>query len=152
VADRRIQKSKPADSSRHSIGWPVFIPGLFADVNPFAPGDVPYRTAGAVFGKDGGATQIQINGTTVDVGVGAANFAAYGDVNDTDWTAAKTLATAISAFTSALTTYVTAIQSIANPPGTATTTLIAANGVLATAAATFSAAVLPTKASIARVK
>jgi hypothetical protein len=146
------QKSKPADSSRLSVGWPVFIPGLFADMNPFAAGDVPYRTAGVVLGKDGGSTQIQINSSTIDVGVGATFFAAYGDVNDLDWTAAKTLSTAIATFATALTTYANAIKAIADPPGTATAALAAANGVLAAASTAFNAAVQPTKASIARVK
>ena len=146
------QKSKPADSSRLSVGWPVFIPGLFADVNPFAAGDASQRTAGAVLGKDGGTTQIQINGSTVDIGAGASYFAAYGDVNDVDWAAAKTLGSAIAALAGALSTFSAAIAAATPATAGAATTMQGACATMVTACGTFSSAVQPTKASIARVK
>lgn len=64
------QSSQPADASRHSIGWPVFVPGLFADTAPPSPIDVAARTAGVVFGQDGGAGQILVQGSIVKVGAG----------------------------------------------------------------------------------
>ncbi len=70
------QTSQPADASRHSIGWPVFLPGLFPDASPMAAGDVTARSAGIVIGKDGASQQIRIGASTVDVGAGATDFIA----------------------------------------------------------------------------
>lgn len=150
------QSSQPADSSRMSVGWPVFIPGLFADMNQFAAGDAVARAAGLLMGVDGGTQQILIPtiGGTVDIGKGATLFAAYGDTNDVDWAAAKVMATALNAFATALSSYASAIQGVADPtpPHTPTTTLATACTAMSTACTVFSAAVLPTKATIARVK
>lgn len=62
------QKSKPADSSRMTVGWPVFIPGVFADVSPAAAGDATARGAGVVLGKDGAEQQIRIDGAAIKLG------------------------------------------------------------------------------------
>lgn len=72
------QKSEPVDATRMNYGWPVFFPGLCADSNPPAAGDVTQRTGGLVLGVDGGAQQIQIPkaGTTIDIGKGATDFVA----------------------------------------------------------------------------
>lgn len=57
------QKSQPDDASRLSVGWPVFYPGLSADSNPLAAGDVTNRTSKMVLGEDGGNTQIVLDKT-----------------------------------------------------------------------------------------
>lgn len=66
------QTSKPADGQRLSIGWPVFVPGLFPDTAPPSPTDLAARTAGMVIGKDGGAEQIQIAPGVVQIGATGA--------------------------------------------------------------------------------
>lgn len=70
------QTSSPTDASRHSVGWPVFVPGLFPDLSPPAVGDLTPRGAGVVLGKDGANAQLRIDGTHVDVGAGATDFVA----------------------------------------------------------------------------
>lgn len=65
------QKSQPADSSRLSVSWPVFVPGLYADANQFAAGDATARAAGILLGKDGAEQQLRIDATGVKQGASA---------------------------------------------------------------------------------
>ncbi len=59
------EASEPTDARRHSLGWPVAIPGFFPDSSPPSPLDTVERTAGAmIFGEDGSTTtQLLVNGT-----------------------------------------------------------------------------------------
>lgn len=70
--------SEPVDARRHSIGWPVAIPGFFPDVTPMSPSplDVAARTGGAVLGQDGGASRIEISPTGIKLGANAIDFVA----------------------------------------------------------------------------
>jgi hypothetical protein len=72
------QSSKPVDASRHSIGWPTFTPGLFADNNQFSSGDVSQRQAGVVIGKDGSSEQILIQPGLIQAGASGAASVANG--------------------------------------------------------------------------
>lgn len=62
------QSSKPSDASRMSVGWPIFVPGLFADASQFAVGDLAARSAGVVLGKDGAEQQLRIDATGIKLG------------------------------------------------------------------------------------
>jgi len=63
--------AEPADARRHSIGYPVALPGIFPDTSP--PGDASARAAGMVVGKIGSDQQIRINGSTIDFGPSATD-------------------------------------------------------------------------------
>ncbi len=143
------QSSQPADASRHDIGWPVFVPGLFADVKLWSAGD-PHGSK-AIWGKDGGE-QIQSDGTSIQIGANAVKPATFGDVNDTNWTANKVLALAMNVFAGAVSTYAAAVQAIADPTNAATPTLTGAATTLQGACNTFSSAVLPTFTAVCKVK
>lgn len=64
------QKGDPDDASRHSIGWPVFLPQLFNDKRPLP--DSTARSAGIVLGKEGSDEQLRIQSGLVQVGATGA--------------------------------------------------------------------------------
>ena len=95
------QKSKPTDARRHSLGYPVCIPGLFPDVSALAAGDVATRQAGVLIGKDGGAEQITIAPGVIAAGKLSAGALPLPTMADfaTLYGAMSTLATALAAAT-----------------------------------------------------
>lgn len=145
------QSSQPADSSRLSIGWPCFIPGFCADITQVSGSDP--ASSMAIFGKDGGE-QIRTDGAQIQIGAGASNPAAKGDVNDLNFAALELLMTACGAFATAVSTYATAIEGVADPspPHTPTTTLGSAATTFNTAVTTFASAVQATQCLVAKVK
>lgn len=70
--------SEPVDARRHSIGWPVAIPGFFPDSSPMSPAvlDLAARVAGVVLGEHGGLGRIEITPTTIKLGAAALDFVA----------------------------------------------------------------------------
>lgn len=62
--------SEPVDARRHSIGWPVAVPGFFPDVAPLSPNplDVAARLAGMCMGADGGEDQVRFRGGKIELG------------------------------------------------------------------------------------
>lgn len=76
--------SEPADARRHSIGWPVAIPGFFPDVSPMssAPLDVTARTTAAVFGEHGGTARVEIKAGEIKLGKEATNYVALANKVD----------------------------------------------------------------------
>lgn len=68
------QLSKPADTSRHSIGWPMFFPMGFNDTRTLP--DAGAAANGIVLGKEGGAEQLLIETGLIQAGAsGAASLA-----------------------------------------------------------------------------
>lgn len=67
------KESEPLDTRRHSLGYPVAIPGG-ARPDPDALADAP--TDGAIIGKDGAETQIKLTGTDISLGKGSTDFVA----------------------------------------------------------------------------
>src|SRR5690606_33868177 len=63
---------------RHSLGWPVAIPGLFPDTKPLAadPFSLLARAAGMVIGQDGGDSRIEITDSGVKIGADATEYVA----------------------------------------------------------------------------
>lgn len=102
------QSSKPADASRHSIGWPTFSPGLCADNNPPAAGDATARQAVLIIGKDGGSPQIRISGTDIKLGATATVPVALSTPTDAGL---ASMATAIGTLTTAVNAMVTTYAS-----------------------------------------
>ena len=74
---------EPADGRRHSIGYPVAIPGVFADTNP--PGDASARAAGMVVGKVGSDAQIRISSSDIQAGATLAAAVAMGAALEALW-------------------------------------------------------------------
>lgn len=70
--------NEPADPRRHSIGYPVAIPGLFPSSTPLSPDPlaIAARAAGAVIGADGGAARIEFSPGGINLGAGALDFVA----------------------------------------------------------------------------
>jgi hypothetical protein len=60
--------SEPADVRRHSAGWPVAIPGVYADIAPLDPLDIVARTTGMIIGRDGQPEQIRIQPGLIQIG------------------------------------------------------------------------------------
>ncbi len=71
--------SDPTDTRRHSMGYPVAIPGGMRP-DPKALQSAP--VAGVVIGKDGADAQIVIDATDVRIGRGATEPLALGDKVD----------------------------------------------------------------------
>jgi hypothetical protein len=58
---------QPQDARRHSIGWPVAIPGCFPNSNPPSPIDAAAVALGqAIFGEDGGK-QLRVGPTGIEL-------------------------------------------------------------------------------------
>lgn len=57
--------AEPQDARRHSLGWPVAIPGFFPDSAPMSPLDALAAMSQAIFGKDGG-TQVRVGSTGIE--------------------------------------------------------------------------------------
>lgn len=76
--------SEPADARRHSIGWPVALPGLFPDVSPMSSAgpDVAARTTAAVFGEHGGTARIEVKAGEIKLGKEAEDYVANGEKVD----------------------------------------------------------------------
>lgn len=72
------QSSQPADASRQSIGWPVFLPGLFPDIKPLSPNplDIAARAAKMCLGVDGSPVQIRISPSGIELGGVPTDFVA----------------------------------------------------------------------------
>lgn len=70
--------AEPLDARRHSVGWPVAIPGFFPDATALssAPDALAARAAGMVIGEDGGSSRIEITPTAIKLGKDAAEFVA----------------------------------------------------------------------------
>lgn len=83
--------SEPMDARRHSSGYPVAIPGG-ASPDPRALADS--SATKLILGKDGATVQISIDGTSICLGKGAADYVALASLVETHLT---TLATAINA-------------------------------------------------------
>lgn len=132
------QRSQPADDRRHSIGYPVAVPGLFADVSQMSGGDAGARASSLVLGRDGASTQIRIDGSGINLGTSATSAAAKASQVDLIFTALSTMC-------AALTTYVQAIQPTADPLNSATPALV-------TAISTFTATITSTAASLVKVQ
>lgn len=67
------QLSEPEDARRHSLGWPVAIPGACPDTKPLSPLDAAELAAGAMLvGQDGGegVAQMIFGGTVPGVRFG----------------------------------------------------------------------------------
>jgi hypothetical protein len=71
----------PADTRRHSLGYPCAIPGMFTPA-PKALADV--LTDAVVLGKDGAEGQIQIKGTEIKLGKTAVSFVALATLVDAE--------------------------------------------------------------------
>lgn len=69
---------EPVDARRHSLGWPVAIPGLYPDAEQLSsdPLDLAARAAGMVIGEHDGAGRIEITPTTIKLGKDAVDFVA----------------------------------------------------------------------------
>lgn len=65
------QSSQPQDASRHSNGYPVFVPALFNDTRPLPDGSA--RAAGVVLGKEGSSEQLIIQSGLIQAGASGAN-------------------------------------------------------------------------------
>jgi len=57
--------SEPEDARRHSVGWPVAIPGFFPDSKPPSPLDGAAAALQAIFGQDGGK-QVRVGPTGIE--------------------------------------------------------------------------------------
>lgn len=70
--------SEPADARRHSIGWPVAIPGFFPDSSPLSAAvlDVAARIAGAIIGEHGGNNRVEFTATGIKIGADAIDYVA----------------------------------------------------------------------------
>jgi Phage protein Gp138 N-terminal domain len=94
---RRGSVSEPQDARRHSIGWPVAIPGAYPNVEPLSPLDAAAVTNGqAVFGQDGGK-QMRVGPTGIELapaGVTPVSPVALSDPTDD---ALETLTDALNA-------------------------------------------------------
>jgi hypothetical protein len=81
--------SEPWDARRHSIGYPVAIPGFFPDTSP--PADASARAAGMVLGKGGAEPQIRISATEIKLGATASDFVALKTLVEAELNAIRTL-------------------------------------------------------------
>lgn len=70
--------AEPADARRHSLGWPVAVPGFFPDSAPMSSDalDLAARIAGMIIGQHGGANRIEISSTGIKIGGDATDFVA----------------------------------------------------------------------------
>lgn len=109
----------PGNASRFSLAGAFFVPGIFPDAK--ALGDLAAST-GLRIGRDGGL-QMSVDTTSLKLGAGTEAVIK----GDTYLNLFTVLLTALDA-------YVTSIQAIADPVGTATTTLKAAISAAASAA------------------
>jgi hypothetical protein len=71
--------SEPLDVRRHSLGYPICIPGG-ARPDKKAIADLP--TDGLIIGKDGANTQIKVTATDILIGKGATQHAAIAELVD----------------------------------------------------------------------
>lgn len=63
--------SRPQDARRHSIGWPVAIPGFFPDSKPSPALDsAEVAAGGAIFGEEDGTAKMIVGGTMPGVRFG----------------------------------------------------------------------------------
>lgn len=62
--------SEPVDARRHSLGWPVAVPGFYPDNNPMSPSplDLAARVAGMVLGEHAGVNRIEISSAGIKLG------------------------------------------------------------------------------------
>lgn len=82
-------KSDPLDTRRHSLGYPVAIPGA-ARPEPKAIKDAP--TTGVVIGKDDAETQIHVGATEIKLGKTATDFVALASLVKAELQALQTWA------------------------------------------------------------
>jgi hypothetical protein len=80
--------SDPVDTRRHSLGYPIAIPGG-ARPNPKALSDLP--DDGVIVGKDGSDQQIKIDNSFISLGKGATDFAALASLVKSELQAIKTI-------------------------------------------------------------
>lgn len=124
------QLSEPQDVRRHSMGYPMAIPGVYPTPQPLSIADAAVRATDMFLGQDGGAPQIHISGTEITLGRNAISPVALAVANDANWALIKTWATSVSAVIAALVP-VTGIVD----PGTLKSTAVAAGGAVASATA-----------------
>jgi len=112
------QISEQQDARRHSLGWPVAIPGLFPDTKPPAAGDAVETAAGAaIFGQDGDAAQMLVGGTVSGIRFGKLAVSPIALSVPTD-AALSTIVTAINALISTLNALISAYNTHTHPvPG-----------------------------------
>lgn len=136
--------SEPQDARRHSIGWPVAIPGFFPDTNPPNPVDAAAVALGqAIFGEDGGK-QLRVGPTGIELapaGVTPVSPVALAVPLMTYVTAATAAVTAGGAADTTIVAALNAIQSAlaalaAIPANAGAATAVTASGVTVGAAAT----------------
>lgn len=153
------QLSDPKDARRHSIGYPVAIPGAFPDTDPMSPADVVELAAGAlIIGDDGGTAQIIIGGTIPGVRFGklavspvalAVPLLAFVSASAAASTAGGASDAAVSAALTAIQAALAAIAAI--PANAAAAAAVTSSGaaVSAASAATAAAATAATAAGAA---
>lgn len=66
--------SEPTDARRHSVGWPVAIPGLYPDTQTM--GDGAARKTNVIFGRHDGDARIEISAEEIKIGRSASDFVA----------------------------------------------------------------------------
>jgi hypothetical protein len=119
-------ESEPADARRHSVGWPVAVPGLYPDNQPLSSAalDVAARIAGAIIGEHGGNNRVEFTSTGIKIGADAIDFVALATPTQAGIAAAMAAANAgISAAVSMISTFnshthsgVTAGAGVTGPP------------------------------------
>jgi hypothetical protein len=86
------QLSEPIDARRHSLGWPVAIPGFFPDTSPMSanPVDVLARAVAMILGQHGGNSRIEIRDNEIKIGKDATDYVALAAKVDAGFSAIKT--------------------------------------------------------------
>jgi len=88
--------SEPVDTRRHSLGYPVAIPG---GARPDTKAAADASATALVLGKDGSDSQVRVTATGVELGKGATDLAALASVVDANL---STLRAAINSLGGAL--------------------------------------------------
>jgi hypothetical protein len=114
--------SEPEDARRHSIGWPVAIPGFYPDTKPSPPLDGAEVLAGAaIFGEEDGTAKMLVGGTVPGFRFGQFAVSPVSLAVPTDAGLAA-VAAAVTTLTSSVNALITTYNSHVHPvpaaPGT----------------------------------
>lgn len=115
--------AEPLDARRHSLGWPVAIPGFFPDSKPLSSSgtDVAARTGGAMLGQQNGASRIELSPTSIKLGKNAIDAVALSTPTQAGlaacMAAANVAIASIGAFIAAYSTHTHLCNAPATPSG-----------------------------------